>query len=301
MTNNPHDQLAKQYLEIVLKLLGTVKPGHTLYSEIRQIDVWFIPNNTPASNPQLLGLLGRIAATACVLEPFRNPPSAIAIRNCQSKLNAIQNALLRQARRDNIPAPADAALPPLWILSPSCSPALRDGFCAKLDPSGQWENGIYFLPKYQQTRLVAINQLPVNTNTLWVRILGRGKTQENAINELIALPPEHPLRQDCLEILANWRMTLQIRENLEKDDRELMMNLSPAYLQWKEETFQEGRQEGRQEEIKSLLAEWFGELDQELSRIVQPLVELPVKARTRLLLNLSHLSREDLLSRFPVD
>ena len=91
------------------------------------------------------------------------------------------------------------------------------------------------------------------------------------------------------------------------------MSLSPAYLkqreEWKQEGIEEGRQQGRQQGqkdgqrlmVESLLAVRFGNLDEELSVIVSPLMELSLTERTQLLFNLSNLSREELLARFKVD
>ena len=69
------------------------------------------------------------------------------------------------------------------------------------------------------------------------------------------------------------------------------MNLSPAYLRWREDTFQSGRREV----IENLLLARFGTLDEELSRVIEPLLQLPPEEFTRLLLNLE---REELLNRF---
>ena len=91
------------------------------------------------------------------------------------------------------------------------------------------------------------------------------------------------------------------------------MSLSPAYLkqreEWKQEGLEEGRQEGRQEGqqdgqrlmVESLLAVRFGNLDEELSTIVIPMMQLSLTERTQLLLTLSNVSREELLARFKVD
>ncbi|EGJ31301.1 MULTISPECIES: hypothetical protein [Moorena] len=63
----------------------------------------------------------------------------------------------------------------LWILSPYCSTKLLNGFAAKLNDSGNWIEGVYFLPELFKTALVAINQLPVTEETLWLRVLGRDR------------------------------------------------------------------------------------------------------------------------------
>ncbi len=49
-------------------------------------------------------------------------------------------------------------LPRLWILSPSASAALLNGFGAREQSDG-WSAGVYFLPVAQRTALVALNQL----------------------------------------------------------------------------------------------------------------------------------------------
>ena len=70
---------------------------------------------------------------------------------------------------------------------------------------------------------------------------------------------------------------------------------TPAYLQWREETFREGVQAERRATIENLLRVRFGSLDDELSAIITQLLELPPEEFTRLLLQSS---REELLNRF---
>ena len=132
-----------------------------------------------------------------------------------------------------------------------------------------------------------------------------------AAKELIALPLENPLRGNVLELISSWRANIEIRETLTEDDQELIMQLSPAYLQAREELLQQGKQEGKQEGIQqgiqqgrleerrlmvdNLLRVRFGSLDEELSRVVSPLLQLPPEEFSLLLLQLS---REELLARF---
>jgi predicted nucleic acid-binding Zn ribbon protein len=70
MTRKPHDQFAKQYLEELLAPLGSVETSREISPEIRQVDVWFVPTPSPATAAENLGLLGRMATTACLLEPL---------------------------------------------------------------------------------------------------------------------------------------------------------------------------------------------------------------------------------------
>ena len=81
------------------------------------------------------------------------------------------------------------------------------------------------------------------------------------------------------------------------------MKLSPVYLRWREDTLEQGHQEGRQEGqqenrrqmIQSFFKVRFGSTDEELSAIVEPMLELPQDELTSLLLVAS---KEQLLERF---
>ncbi len=299
MTRTNHDQFAKQYLAELLALLGSVEPGRELAGEVQQADVWFVPGEVAEPERQVLGLLSHMASNPCLLEPFRNSPSRTEVRSCLLKLFLLHGEFQRQSRRDRASGAAsdtlkEGDLPRLWILVPSASTALLDGFGAKRNEL-DWPEGVYLLPQSLRTALVALNQLPRTSETLWLRILGKGATQRQAIDELLALPKEHPLRNNVLELLANWRIFLEERQTLDEDERELIMNLLPAYLRWREDTLQEGRQEGRQEVIENLLRVRFGALDSELSSLIEPLSQLPPEEFTRLLLNLE---RSELLNRF---
>jgi len=303
MTRTNHDQFAKQYLAELLAPLGSVESGREVIGEVQQADVWFVPGLVASAERLVLGLLSQMTSNPCLLEPFRNPPSRTEVRSCLLKLFLLHGELQRQSRRDRASgATSDTLkedeLPRLWILSPSASAALLNGFGAREEPDG-WSAGVYFLATALRTALVALNQLPRTPETLWLRMLGKGATQQQAISELLELPKGHPLRNNVLELLANWRLTLDERQTVDEDERTLIMNLSPAYLRWREETLQEGkqegRQEGRQEVIENLLKARFGTLDKELSSLIEPLLQLPPEEFTPLLLNLE---REELLNRF---
>jgi hypothetical protein len=152
--------------------------------------------------------------------------------------------LQRQAKRENQSYNEDNA-PRLWILSPSASITVLEGFGAKLDPD--WPEGVYFFPSLYRTAIIAINQLPVTPETLWLRLLGRGKTQNQAVRELLELPQGNAFRENVLELLISWRVSMEINNILETEDREVFMTLSQTYQEWKEATKREGQQEGRQE------------------------------------------------------
>ena len=291
MTRFPHDQFAKEYLKELLTPLGQVETSRNVAGEVREIDVLFTPSSTPTSATQTLGLLGKIATTPAIFEPFRNPVTASQIRSCMSKLFDVYADIERQAKRENTRF-NEAELPKLWILSPTASPLLLDSFGGSVDVEN-WVQGVYLLPENLKTAIVAIHQLPRTRETLWLRILGKGKVQTQAINDLAELSQDNPLRGNALELLYNLRVTLEANQTLDTEDRELIMELSPLYL----ERLDAALLEGQRIVVENLLRTRFGVIDEELQSIVTPLLKLPPEEFTLLLLQLS---RDELLARFSI-
>ncbi|BBD63118.1 hypothetical protein NIES2109_59680 (plasmid) [Nostoc sp. HK-01] len=300
MTTKPHDQFAKDFLEELLSPLGRVKVNTQVRDEARFVNVLFTPEIS--SQDPNLGLLGKIALTNTTLfEPFSTQPTRTDIRNCFLKLFAVIAASQRQAKRQRRNLPENS-LPQLWIISPSANHALWIDLEVKLDLEN-WPSGVYFFQKCFRGALIAVNQLPVTSETLWLRILGRGETQRQAVSELLALPENNTLRQNTLKLITNWRIVVVQQQNeLTEDDRELIMNLSQAYQQWEETTkqqgIQEGVQQGQRQVVENLLKVRFGSVDEGLSQVVDSLLQLPSEEFASVLLQLSSLSREELLARF---
>lgn len=297
MTSKPYDQFSKQLLEELLSPLGRVEVNREVTDEARFVDVLF--TSTPTAQAQNLGLLGRIAVlNTALLEPFRNQPSRSEVRNCFLKLFTVIADSQRKAKREKTSLPEDS-LARLWIISPSASASLLEDLEVKLDLEN-WTTGVYFFQNVFRAAIVAVNQLPVTEETLWLRILGRGETQRTAIDELLALPESNQLRQNTLKLITNLRVIIvQQQETLTEDEQELIMNLSQAYQQWEETTKQQGVQEGvqleRRQVVENLLRFRFGFVDEELARVVDSLLQLTPEEFTPLCLQLS---REELLVRF---
>ena len=182
MTRFIHDQFAKDYLEELLTPYGEVKAPRRVSGEVREIDIWFDPNfDTPPSNLGNLGLLGRMAQSPALIEPFRNAATADEICDCLLKLFVVRGELQREAHRHQLKL-SKAKLPKLWILTPTASKTLLGDLDAKVDE--QWLPGVYFMAKTLRTVIVVIHQLPRSQETLWLRLLGRGRVQQQAIDEL---------------------------------------------------------------------------------------------------------------------
>jgi hypothetical protein len=249
-----HDKFAKDYLEELLKDYGEVKASEKVSGEIKEIDVLFTPAKQQTSKLQILGLLGRLAENPAIIEPYRNPASSDEICDCILKLLEVKASLRREAKANKIKL-QESEIPKLWILTPTISETRLSSFgtIQKED----WLSGVHFLADAMRSAIVAIHQLPQTPETLWLRLLGRGSVQSQAIIELQALPLDHPYQKATLELVYNLRENLRVNQKLETDDRELIMRLEPLYQrnreQAKEEGRQEGKQEGKQEGEKNLI------------------------------------------------
>jgi hypothetical protein len=291
MTRFVHDEFAKDYLEELLKPYGEVKSSSKISGEIKEIDVLFTPSVQQTSNLEVLGLLGRFAEFPAILEPFRNAASSDEICDCIQKLLEVKAGLRRDAKANKTRL-QESDIPKLWVLSPTASPAILSSF--NVNQKSGWLPGVYFLGDALRTAIVAIHQLPQTPETLWLRILGRGSVQSQAIVELSKLPLNHPYKQATLELVYNLRQNLRINQNLESDDRELIMRLEPLYQEDRERAIQEGQvqgiKEGEQRLVIRLLNRRFSEIDPSLIERIQGLPVEQVEALAEALLDFSALS-----------
>lgn len=163
MTRTPFDSFSKQFLETLLAALGEVTINREVAGESQYVDVYFVPTLPANVQSQDLGLLGQIATTPCLIEPFRNPATADEIRSCLLTLLSLQADGLRRSKRDSQMRPR-TQLPHLWILTPSLSEVVISGFGAQ--PNANETLGIYPLPTALQATIVVIYQLSKTAETL---------------------------------------------------------------------------------------------------------------------------------------
>lgn len=304
MTRFIHDRFAKELLEELLSPIGTVNVGRDVASEVREIDVYFTETSPEPQYTETLGVLGRIASGTAILEPFRNPVSVSEVCSCLGKLLDVRGELERQARRENIRCD-EAALPKLWILTPTASDVLLNGFGAT--PDRDWMRGIYFLPESLRSAIVVIHQLPEIPETIWLRMLGRGGVQRRAIAELRNLAVDNPLRIGALELLYRLQSNLVVdsEPETETENRELIMAIAPLFQEQlqaaqqsareegREEGIQQGLERGRQEQQRLILENFlrvrFGELDPQITAFLTPASTVPASEFTVMLLSISML------------
>ncbi|EDX74972.1 hypothetical protein MC7420_846 [Coleofasciculus chthonoplastes PCC 7420] len=201
--------------------------------------------------------------------------------------------MARRARRESTSI-NDSKLPQLWILTPTASTRLLAGFGA-VSNEQNWLSGLYFLPEYLKTALVVIHQLPRTPETLWLRLLGKGTVQQQAIEEITALPEDSQMRQSALELLYDLQANLQANQNqkLDTEERALIMALAPLYRQQLDAARQQGIQQGQRLIIENLLQTRLGLLTSTLTALITPLSTLPPQQLTPFLLQLSQLENSE--------
>jgi hypothetical protein len=98
MSQFPHDDFAKSFLDSILSPFGTVQPSQKILGEVRYVDVYFQPESRNINTEQL-GLLSKFTNNAIVIEPFRNSVKVIQIRSCMSKLFDLHLATIKEAKK----------------------------------------------------------------------------------------------------------------------------------------------------------------------------------------------------------
>ena len=271
MSQFPHDDFVKEYLPELIKDYGIVDSAKKIASQTKEIDVFFQPHNKIDKDSHQLGLLRKLLNTTCLLEVYRNSVTANQINECIGKLVDTKLFISRENKRKK----KDDEQVNLWLLTPTLSDKILNSFKAEQDDN--WENGIYFLPPALSTRIIVIHRLPVNEETLWLRILGKGKVQEKAIEELKNLSIDNPYRDSVLELVSNLftvlRLNQEKRQELTKEDQELIMKLSPIYEARLEEREQIGIQKGIQQNVIRLLNRKVGNLPSNMQTRV---ISLPI-------------------------
>jgi hypothetical protein len=156
--------------------------------------------------------------------------------------------------------------------SPTLAAPTLTGFGAINEVS--WGNGVYLLPPLQKTGIIVIHQLPSIPDTLWFRLLGKGKVQQQAISEVAELPLDSPYRADALKLFGNLRVILAAQKSKKIEEQELIMQLSPLYLAEIQAAEDRGRQIGERREevlIMRLLKRRVGDISLQMQERIKSL------------------------------
>ncbi len=141
----------------------------------------------------------------------------------------------------------------MWVVTPTLAQHKLDRFGAVCDEA-VWGKGVYIATAGLQMGIIVVHKLPVIPETLWFRLMGRGKVQQQAMAEVAALPDNHIYRYNALNLLLSYTVELEARQDTEQEERDLIMQLSPLFLERIAAAEQKGNLIGHQDLVLRLLS-----------------------------------------------
>jgi hypothetical protein len=112
-------------------------------------------------------------------------------------------------------------------------------------------------------RFVALEELPRDNDTLFLRLCGHGRTLQLAVEELRALPADHVL-QRAWPVLVAYRPTI-MQDFKELNDMNALQEALAIYDEWE----RRAKRTGRAEQLLEMLADRFGPVPAEIIERVQ--------------------------------
>ena len=281
MTQNPFDAFSKEFLADLLIPYGTVERSFEVPGESKFIDLLFLPTASTVSKPKVSGLLKQVISTPSVLEVYSSSPSEDEVATCLAKLLWLREDIVRSANRDDRKLVSND-YPRLWILANSLSTSVRKK-CAVIQENRS-PQGIYHFPNsIIRTVMVSLKELPINPDTLWLRLLARHATQTQAIQEVLSFSTDDPRRDPLLRMLCAWKIvTIETNPSLFGNPGATKMAYPQIFLDWEAATQERGEQIGEKRGLQigakekaltialRLLNRRIGVLDEAIqSRVVQ--------------------------------
>jgi len=225
------DKFGKQMIYKALYGGGPVETDAEVPTDTRRIDLWFMPDPARGADHSHLGLLGRLTAAACTMELYHCTPDGDELAGCMIKHGNFRHFL--SLRSPELPIPIQ------WVISSGRPDSGIKGLCFHAAPD--WPSGIYAGPMLLWTWLVVVSELPVERDTLLLRLLGAGMVLKRAIAELKELPPDASERTLALPILVRLRLEVPVDPKARtNDDKEFLMETQDIVENWRREAVREG-------------------------------------------------------------
>jgi len=253
LMRNRFDYLSKRIGKDALATSGTVVAGDAINTETQYADLRYEPDPARHAERARLGLLGRLAATPCLIEVYSQTPRPEDFRACLTKHLAHWQDCARQARSDNHARdpdqpPEKTVAPFLWIIAAGTPKTALTQLRFEAWPGGP--DGVYtFGGEIVHVGVVAANELPRDTTTLLVRIMAAGPLLAPAIEEVALLPRDAPERVITEPILLDFEHQLGQRPNRTDDEKEFIVAMRRSW----EDARAEGRTETRAKDVLTVL------------------------------------------------
>lgn len=242
------DQIAKRALVLWLEDHGTtVVQQEVRAPDPQYIDVWHVPapDAADASAPPWLALPLRMAAEACLFEPYSSTLKPQHVRDNQRKQLVFHHQLCKEAQKKERPQPP---LPLLWLISPGRPERVFDEY--DFAPLPTWPPGFYQFHRGSRIALLVLTELPPGVPTLLLRLLGAGRPRRQALSELDALGDSDEARQ-LRRLVVELRDRVAHDKQIVAEEREDFMTAAKAqFLKWEQELINRYKEQGIEQGIE---------------------------------------------------
>ncbi len=264
---NVFDHLGKMVAFSALRPCGLTVLEDVIAPDARRADIRHEPDPARAVERARLGLLGRIAASLCLIELYSGAPDEDDALACLGKLIAFRQGRQREAlkKRKGLEKagpepPAEPFVNPLgWIVAARRPTSVLAGLAAT--QATDWPRGVYFstgaLPGtgavsqsldsacgMLRMAIVVASELPRETATLLVRFMAAGPLLQDAMADLAALEEGAHERVVAEQILVDLADVLGTKPSPTPEEEELIVTIQSTWT----EARALGRDEGRAEE-----------------------------------------------------
>ncbi len=211
------DAFAKEHARIMGEGLGEFDNNLSISSETLDFDVLFIPNpEFLVQDDRELDLYARLLKTDAIvnLEFFSGTLRPENLRECRIRTyldwvkqkNNYDNLKKKIAASKDASAAkqlaaklADPKLKFCWIVVAMISKKTLESYQAQPHPT--WGNGVYLFPEIERMGAIVIPELEKNSDTLWLRTLGKEKVLKAAFMETI--PQRDAARTACHQTIRS--------------------------------------------------------------------------------------------------
>lgn len=236
------DQLGKQIGRRALDPSGPTVVHDEILPDAQHADLRHEPDPAREAERARLGLLGRLAATVCLIEIYGHAPSKDEVLACVGKLIAFRRRRARvfARRRAREPTPSEPFVEPyLWILTAGRPTAVLTDLGAH--PAPGWPVGVYLGPALLRVGIVVASELPRERETLLVRLMAAGPLLPSAVEDLTALPRDAYERAVSGGVLLSLKHTLGKKPSPTAEEQEFIVAMQDIWEKAREEGLNEGR------------------------------------------------------------
>jgi hypothetical protein len=235
---NHFDHLAKELGQAALGPSGVTVVNDPINPETQYADLRYEPDPARQAARDRLGLLGRMADGACLLEVYSQAPSAEEFRGCLAKHIAHWQQRARHARAaakaatarilDATHAEAQAVDPFLWVIAAGTPTTLLTKL--RMVAAADWPTGVYWFGEdVLRVGLIAARELPRDRTTLLVRLMAAGPLLASAVPEVARLAPDAAERAVAEPILLDFQRMLGQHESRTSDEQEFLMAMQQSW------------------------------------------------------------------------